>query len=170
MHGVNIYQHCLHHQINQLVKTALVFFSTVDYIITGHLVDLRHGLVYLSLIGMAANYQERQTFIEIDRERGHRKRLLNLLRQRATQLRIVDLVSILEGGSVGIAIYPIEWDKVQVLEHLSSYQSICYFGDKYLPGENDYRMITDPRVTGFKVNSPEATIASDVEKRPLVRS
>ena len=45
-----------------------------------------------------------------------------------------DKISIKIGGSVGIAIYPNEYDKKQILKtiHSYDYENIIYFGDKYI--------------------------------------
>ena len=65
-------------------------------------------------------------------------------------------IEILLGGSVGIAIYPKEWNKVQVLQTIkkSDYDKIYYFGDKYLENGNDYALLHAEGVIGIKVDSP----------------
>lgn len=51
-------------------------------------------------------------------------------------------------GIVGIAIYPTKWNKVQVLNWIKcdEYETICYFGDKYLTNGNDYELINNPNI------------------------
>ena len=149
----NIRTHPLYKQINQLVKVALAFLSQVDYTLTGHFVDLRNGIIYISLIGMVALEEERKYFIDLDKEQNIRQKLIDLLIEKATQLGIEDHVQILEGGSVGIGIYPGEYGKKQVLEHLVDYDNISYFGDKYTPNGNDYELITHEKIIGYPVDS-----------------
>lgn len=153
----SIRHHALYSKINIIIKKALEYLSQVDYEITGHFIDLRSGIIYISLIGMNATLVERNKFIEIDRENGYRKKLLEILRYKAKELEIEDQLEILEGGSVGIGIYPREWDKIQVLDLITSdeFTEIHYFGDKYEIGGNDYRLIHDSRVIGHKINYVE---------------
>ena len=150
-------EHPLYSNINQLVKTALGFLSQVDYTITGNFIDLRNGIIYISLIGMSATPEERKYFIELDNERHIRKHLIQLLKAKAVELEIQDGIKILEGGMVGIGIYPVEYGKGQVLPYLTEYETIFYFGDKYLEDGNDYELIVHPRTNGIPVNSVEYT-------------
>jgi len=154
----NIRKHPLYIQINTLIKSCLKFLSEVDYIVTGSFIDLRNGLVYISLIGMDANYKERSYFMKIDKIKNYRQRLLNILISEAHRMNIQDFIDIREGGSVGIAIYPTEWNKIQVLDFLNEYDEILYFGDKYLKGGNDYEIINDCRVKGYEIDSLQDTL------------
>ena len=149
-------------EINILIKLALEFISKVDYIITGQFIDLRNGIIYISLIGSQANICERNYFIELDKKFNYRKHLLSILKTKAFEIDILDKVSILEGGNVGIGIHPIEWDKVQVAYYLiefenSTFNKIIYFGDKYLDDGNDFKLLNHPRIIGHKVDNVENT-------------
>jgi hydroxymethylpyrimidine pyrophosphatase-like HAD family hydrolase len=84
----NIRKHKFYNKINILIKLALNYLSTVDYLITGNFIDLRNGLVYISLIGMNANIQEREDFMIIDREKLYRDKLLIKLKEKAIELEI----------------------------------------------------------------------------------
>ena len=132
--------------------------SQVDYTITGNFIDLRCGIIYISLIGMTATNEEREYFKNIDKKEKIRQQLLEILLKEAEKIGIEESVSILEGGSVGISIYPVEYDKIQVLETISKDKyNIFYFGDKYLPSGNDYKLLTNENVTGYKINKKEET-------------
>jgi phosphomannomutase len=82
------------------------------------------------------------------------------LKSQALKLNILDKIDICFGGSVGIALYPSKWNKVQVLNwiDLTQYDSIHYFGDKYLPDGNDYQLINHYQVIGHSVDSLEQTL------------
>jgi len=153
----SIRNHWLYPNINLIIKKALHYLSQVDYQITGHFVDLRNGIIYLSLIGMAATLDERATFLKLDKENEYKLKLLHILQNMTVELGIQKDLVVLEGGSVGIGIYPTEWDKKQVLESLdqAEYNEIHYFGDKYEPSGNDYHLLHHSRVKGHPVNSPE---------------
>jgi phosphomannomutase len=147
-------QHPLYPAVDILLKKALAFLSTVDYPLTGHLIDRRSGIVYLSLIGMSASEEERQMFLQSNAKHHYIDRLITLL-----QSHCPPGLDVVRGGSVGIAIYPTEWDKVQVLDfYAASDAEIHYFGDKYKIGGNDYRLLHHPRVIGHPVDSSNHTL------------
>ena len=149
----NIRHHELYLPINQLIKCCLHFLSNVSYTLTGHFIDLRNGLIYVSLIGMNANDGERKYFMELDSKENIRKNLLKILHEKAYFLNILDKVSICEGGSVGIAIYPNEYDKVQVVDIFDDkYDEIHYFGDKYENNGNDFHLINHQSIIGHKID------------------
>ncbi len=156
----DIRKHKYYKEMNILVKCSLNYLSNVPYTITGHFIDLRNGLIYVSLIGLTANLEERSYFLDLDKKYNYRKELLKLLHNRAVELNIFNEVSITEGGSVGIAIYPKEFDKIQVLDSITKedYSEIHYFGDKYEKDGNDYNLINHENVIGHCVNSPDDTI------------
>jgi HAD superfamily hydrolase (TIGR01484 family) len=154
----DIRNHPLYGEMNKLIKKSLEFLSKVDYTITGHFVDLRNGIIYISLIGMVATQEERKYFLELDKQHNYRIRLLELLKEQAVSMGIINLIDIVEGGSVGIAIFPSEWDKIQVLDNFKDYDTIVYFGDKHSEHGNDYKLLTHDRVKGYPVNSIEDTL------------
>ncbi len=95
----NIRQHPLYSKINILVKEALQFIAKVDYEITGHFIDLRNGIIYISLIGMVATLEERAHFIENNNKNNYRKRLIAILKNKAIEMKIDNDVVIAEGGT-----------------------------------------------------------------------
>jgi phosphomannomutase len=171
VYTLNIREHALYKQINILVKKALYFISQVDYIVSGSFIDLRNGMIYISLIGMDANIDERKMFIEKNKIFNYREKLLNILINEATILNIKNKITICEGGSVGLAIYPNENDKIQVLDHIKNkYNEIHYFGDKYTKNGNDYKIINDKSVIGYRVNSIDDTELFLLDLLGLVKS
>ena len=121
--------------------------------LTGNFIDLRTGIIYISLIGLNANEDERNYFKELDEKLNYRKRLLDILQNKALDLNIYNKIHIVYGGSVGIAIYPSEHDKKQIMNHINhnDYSEIHYFGDKYLQDGNDYLLLHHEFVIGHKV-------------------
>lgn len=145
-------------QINQLVKLAMKFISEVDYLVSGHFIDLRNGLVYVSMVGMVGTDEERENFINLDKIHSYRTKLIDILGNEAKSLGISDYIDICLGGSVGIAIYPKKWNKTQVLEWIDGKSNqIHFFGDKYLPNGNDYELLSHKDITPHPVDSPEQT-------------
>lgn len=145
-------------KINQLVKLALEFISKVDYLISGNFIDLRNGLIYISLVGMAGTDEERENFIKLDKINNYRNNLIQILKTKAKQLDLDEYLDICLGGSVGIGLNPRKWNKIQVLNWFDLDNSqIHFFGDKYLPGGNDYELISSPWVIPHSVDSPDDT-------------
>lgn len=151
-------EHKLYPKINIIIKTALSYLSQVDYTITGNFIDLRNGIIYISLIGMCATQEERKYFMDLDKKYNYRENLINILKNKSIELNINNELDILEGGSVGIGIYPKEWDKTQVLDYLDKSCEIFYFGDKYTTAGNDYRLLNNDIVKGYPVDCPEDTL------------
>ena len=155
----NIKNSFRYNQINKLIKIALSFLSNVDYNLCGHHIDIRNGLVYISLIGLNASYDERQDFINIDKIYNYRQQLLNLLLQKSSEL-CFDNIDIVLGGSVGIAIYPSEFDKSQIINHIdiSKYTNIYYFADQYKENGNDFKLMNNEYIIKRPVDSIQETI------------
>jgi phosphomannomutase len=155
----NIRKHPLYPKINIIIKEALQFLSKVDYEITGHFIDLRNGIIYISMIGMVATLEERAYFIELNNKNNYRKLLISQLKEKASKLGIQDDLVIAEGGMVGIGIYPKEYDKVQVVDCVKDeYKVIHYFGDKYEEDGNDYHLLNHKLIIPHRVNSVEDTM------------
>ena len=148
-------------QINHLVKTCLKYIAETNYLISGNFIDLRNGLIYVSLVGMYATDEERANFINLDSIHNYRSELIEILKTQANNLCILDKIDICLGGSVGIAIYPSKWNKIQVLNWInkSDYDNIYYFGDKYLPDGNDYSLINHQDIKGYPVDNIEQTMS-----------
>lgn len=155
----NIREHKLYSDINIIIKLFLKCLSEVDYELSGHFVDLRNGIIYLSCVGMQATLFEREKFKNIDYQLNIRNNILKVLINKAKELNIYDKISINLGGSVGIGLYPIEYDKKQILNIINHnvYDKIIYFGDKYEKDGNDHCIIHSKEVIGYKIDNVEDT-------------
>lgn len=155
----------IHHKsyniIQKLIRHSLKFISETSYELNGHLIDVRNGLVYISLVGMQANLDQRELFLKMDKRMEFRKRLMIQLNERKEKLMFnqptnLD-VTITYGGQVGISIFPTDWDKVQCLNYVEKYENINFFGDRYDINGNDYKMMNHPKVNGHRINNHEET-------------
>ena len=153
----NIQTHKYFHLINNIITCAKYFLSMVDYNIIGKSIDVRNGLIYISLIGMDASDEERETYIKSDKKYNYRSRLLGYLDNELFKYTNYNKITICEGGTCGIAIYPSEYDKVQVLKHLDNYNEIHFFGDKYDIMGNDHKLINHHCVIGHKIDQVNDT-------------
>lgn len=149
----SLLNHPSYNIIQKLIRHSLKFISEADYEINGHFIDVRNGLVYISLVGMQATQTQRELFINADKELEYRRRLMTQL----NELNENSNITITYGGQVGISIFPCEWDKIQCLEYIKEYNNIHYFGDRYEENGNDYKIINDERIIGHKINNCEDT-------------
>ncbi len=149
----NIRKHKLYSNLQKCMKHSLRFISEANYEIGGHLMDIRNGLVYISLVGIDASFEMREHFKKMDQRMGFRKRLLLQLNERCDKG-----IRVIYGGETGITMYPKEWDKVQALKYLKEYPVIHYFGDRYEEDGNDYEIIHHPKVIGHKVDEWKDTM------------
>jgi len=153
----DIKKHKHFNKMNILCKSSLKYISNCDYDIAGHIIDRRNGLFYISMIGMQGTENERKKFLELDKIGHYRNDLLKLLNEELLLLDIDKDIDIKEGGTIGIAIYPKEWNKTQILHHIS-YDKIYYFGDKYQKDGNDYELLNHKGVLGIPVKNISDTI------------
>lgn len=158
----NLTTHPEYTAMNKLIRTCLKFISETDYELSGNFIDMRNGLFYISLVGMSATNSQRQQFTRLDDVYNYRMRLLNVLKTQTKELGVDTKIDVCLGGSVGIAIYPTEWNKVQVLELLEEtncfYDEIHFFGDKYLSDGNDHKLMIHPDIIPHCVDSLEDTV------------
>lgn len=155
----NMIDYCDRLILNDIIKSALVSIADMPIIYHGHQIDFRNGLVYISPPGMQATDYERNIFMEQDKKYNLRKKLLSKLKL----LNVDNSLEIVLGGNVGIAIYPKEWNKSQVIEYLMektliSFNKIYYFGDRTEPDGNDYPIYSHPLINGFSVKKYHDTI------------
>jgi len=99
---------------------------------TGNHIEIRTGLLNFSIVGRNASKEERKQYIEWDRETNERNTIATRLGQHFND------IDFMVGGETGIDIYPTGKDKRQVLDFIKNDGPIIFFGDKTLPGGNDY--------------------------------
>lgn len=155
----NLFQHPVFSFCQQIIKESLQFIVTNIPTISGHFIDVRNGLVYISLVGLQATTNEKQQFIQLDYKKKFRENLFRMLQEFIEKNNIKNKIRVTYGGSTGIAVYPVEWDKVQVLDHIpyKNYEKIFYFADKYEQEGNDFRLINHPLIHGVRVSSIKQT-------------
>ena len=99
---------------------------------TGHHIEIRTGLVNFSIVGRNATKAQREEYVKWDNDTNERIDIaLRLERQ-------FDDIDFMLGGETGIDIYPTGKDKRQVLNYIKKDVPTIFFGDKTLPGGNDY--------------------------------
>ncbi len=153
----DIRKHPLINEINILIKHCMKFIANLDYNLGGHMIDVRKGIIYVSLIGMTALDSEREMFIELDEKYHYREILVNELNNIIKTLKCDDKIKAMIGGAVGISIMPSEYDKSQIIKYLDGYSEIHYFGDKYKEGGNDFEIMQHSSIIAHPVDNTEQT-------------
>ncbi|XP_048407683.1 phosphomannomutase 2 isoform X1 [Stegostoma tigrinum] len=121
----------------------------------GTFIEFRNGMLNISPIGRNCSQEERIEFFELDKEEKIREKFVADLRREFAGKGLTFSI----GGQISFDVFPDGWDKRYCLGILESdnYETIHFFGDKTLPGGNDYEIFSDPRTIGHSVTSPEDT-------------
>jgi phosphomannomutase len=122
-----------------------------------HLVT-RTGMFNFSVPGRRSTQREREQYAEWDL---HNEERISI--QREAQ-KLFPRLEFHIGGQISIDCYPAGWNKGRVIRYLKEWypdDRIIYFGDKLLPGGNDYPIIKDLREfdSYYLVRSPSDTIS-----------
>jgi HAD superfamily hydrolase (TIGR01484 family) len=156
----NIFRNCQSFEnCNDIIKHALQFIGKNVINTSGHFIDIRNGLLYISLVGLQATEVERERFMKEEEEKHLRKKLLDELYTIVEKNKATDALHLTIGGNTGIAVYPKEWNKSQVLDQIdtSYFKQIFYFGDKYESNGNDYPLLFHESINGIPVDSVDET-------------
>jgi len=103
----------------------------------------RPGTVNFSIVGRNANQEQRAQYVDWDCTTGERDRLVsefNNLFGRTVEARA--------GGETGLDISPVGKDKGQIVEHLTRYDNLVFFGDRTDPQGNDFPLAQAVRERG----------------------
>ena len=101
----------------------------------GNHIENRGSMVNFSIVGRDCSLEERKEFFEGDNKVDERKKIANIIKQKA---KGIDAVI---GGQISIDIYPEGNDKSQILKHIEERENAdeyIFFGDKTEEGGNDY--------------------------------
>lgn len=98
---------------------------------TGNHIEIRTGLLNFSIVGRNANKAQREQYKQYDEETNERINIALVLERKFED------IDFMVGGETGIDIYPTGKDKRQVLNYIKD-NPVIFFGDKTLPGGNDY--------------------------------
>ncbi|XP_056308193.1 phosphomannomutase 2 [Danio aesculapii] len=121
----------------------------------GTFIEFRNGMLNVSPIGRSCSQQERIEFFELDKKEKIRETFVSVLKEEFAGKGLAFSI----GGQISFDVFPEGWDKRYCLGIVEkdSYQHIHFFGDKTMPGGNDYEIFVDPRTIGHEVKSPEET-------------
>ena len=130
-----------------MINKSLECLSKIDCPVKrGVFLELRTGLLNICPIGRSCSQEERDAFECFDKENNIRANIVSQLEQDFPSL------SFSIGGQISIDVFPKGWNKTYCLQFIQEeYDTIYFFGDKIIPGGNDYEIGTDKRVIATKV-------------------
>lgn len=147
-----------------LVNFILHYIADLDIPVKrGTFVEFRNGMINVSPIGRNASQEERMEFERYDKVAKVRETFVGVLKEKFGHLGLTFSI----GGQLSFDVFPTGWDKTYCLQHLENeakkpggiaYTTIHFFGDKTMPGGNDYEIYSDPRTIGHSVKNPDETM------------
>lgn len=102
---------------------------------TDKFIEYRNGSINFSVVGRAANMEQRKIYKIFDKKNGDRIHMVELMRQQFPELNVQI------GGETGLDIMPVGFDKSQVLPYINEPKKV-FFGDAIFPFGNDYSIAT----------------------------
>ncbi|KAI8911108.1 eukaryotic phosphomannomutase [Gorgonomyces haynaldii] len=149
-------KHIGEERYKKLCNFILRYIADLDIPIKrGTFIEFRNGMINVSPIGRNCSYPERLEFEKFDKEHNIRPKFVEVLRKEFADLDMTYSI----GGQISFDVFPRGWDKTYCLRHVKEqgFKEIHFFGDKTMPGGNDYEIFTHPDVKGHSVTSPEDT-------------
>ncbi|KAF1742795.1 hypothetical protein MXB_5583 [Myxobolus squamalis] len=150
--------------LKNLINYCLRYIADLD------LPMKRKSMINVCPIGRNCSKVERELFMELDLVRVSLSNIKsNGIRQKLVECLELefgtDQLKFSIGGQISVDIFPIGWDKSYCLNHIdrNMYEAIHFFGDKTLPGENDYELFSHPDVIPHRVVGPEDTMDKLIE-------
>ncbi len=140
-------------KLKEFINFCLHYIADLDIPIKrGNFIEYRQSMLNVSPIGRNCSQEERDEFEKFDDIHNIRKNMIEVIKDKFPDLPVKYSI----GGQISFDV--IAWDKTYCLQFLKNYDKIYFFGDKTMPGGNDYEIYNSPLVIGNHVNSPEETI------------
>ena len=142
--------------IKRFINWTLRYLSEVDIPVKrGTFIEFRNGMINVSPIGRNCSQEERDAFEEYDKVHHIRSTMVAAMEKEFGDLGLKFSI----GGQISFDVFPVGWDKTYSLRFVekAGYKEIHFFGDKTMPGGNDYEIFSDPRTIGHTVASPDET-------------
>jgi phosphomannomutase len=132
----------------------LKYLSEVDLPIKrGTFIEFRKSMINISPIGRNCSHSERDDFDNYDKHEKVREKMIKNLREQFPDLELTYSI----GGQISFDVFPHGWNKTYCLKFIEN-EEIHFFGDKTMPGGNDYEIFIDKRVTGHTVATYKDTM------------
>ena len=160
IHEVNMEQQLGKEQYRDLICELI--YSQVDACqlgapLTGHFINCRGSMINWSPIGRNATKEHREMFVELDRQKGIRDRIISELREMLVLKKLNDKVTIKLGGDTSFDIYPNGWNKTYGLKHFKGWD-IWFVGDRCEDNGNDKEIYESCSGKSYQTKGPNDTI------------
>ncbi|CAH3999512.1 phosphomannomutase [Pieris brassicae] len=152
----SILNHAGERTLQRVINFALGYMSNLELPAKrGNFVEFRSSMINICPVGRSCNQKERDQFSQFDNQHNIRTKFVEALQN---EFNDTDLKFAL-GGQISVDVFPKGWDKTYCLKHVAdaNFKEIHFFGDKTMPGGNDYEIYSDERTIGHKVSSPHDT-------------
>uniref|UniRef100_T1D9U4 Phosphomannomutase n=1 Tax=Crotalus horridus TaxID=35024 RepID=T1D9U4_CROHD len=156
LHIQSIQDHMGEELLQDLINYCLSYIAKIKLPRKrGTFIEFRNGMLNVCPVGRSCNQVERMEFFELDKREQIRERFVADLRRDFAGKGLTFSI----GGQISFDVFPNGWDKRYCLGIVAQddFEQIYFFGDKTMPGGNDYEIYTDPRTLGHSVSSPEQT-------------
>jgi phosphomannomutase len=124
--------------------------------LTGHFINCRGSTINWSPIGRNANNKQRKEFIDMDKEKKIRERVISELKAILELKDMNSKVTVKLGGDTSFDIYPKGWDKTYGLRHFQGWD-IWFVGDRCGENGNDREIYEACVGQSYITESPEKT-------------
>ncbi|XP_013169199.1 PREDICTED: phosphomannomutase 2 [Papilio xuthus] len=142
--------------LQRVINFALGYMSKLELPAKrGNFVEFRSSMINICPVGRSCSQTERDEFSQFDMQHKIRAKFVESLQNEFEGSKL----SFALGGQISVDVFPTGWDKTYCLNHIpkESFTEIHFFGDKTLPGGNDYEIFNDKRTIGHAVTSPQDT-------------
>ncbi|KAM3826880.1 phosphomannomutase 2 isoform 1-T1 [Vipera latastei] len=156
LHIQSIQDHLGEELLQDLINYCLSYIAKIKLPRKrGTFIEFRNGMLNVSPVGRSCSQVERMEFFELDKREQIREKFVADLRRDFAGRGLTFSI----GGQISFDVFPNGWDKRYCLGIVAQdkFEQIYFFGDKTMPGGNDYEIYTDPRTLGHSVSSPEQT-------------
>ncbi len=153
---MSIKKHLGEENVKKFINFCLHYIADLDLPKKrGTFIEFRNGLINVCPIGRNCSQEERIEFFEYDKEHKIREKFVEACQKELPDIGLHYSI----GGQISFDVFPKGWDKTFCLGlmDLTQYKEVHFFGDKTMPGGNDYEIYEDPRTIGHKTTSPEHT-------------
>lgn len=114
-------------------KWLYTYLDSSNFVLrTGRHIEKRIGCINFSVVGRNATLKERSLYVDWDAQHKERELLVNKFNSI-----FPDLCAKI-GGETGVDIYPVGYDKSQIIKDFDSSDILMFFGDRMDKLGNDY--------------------------------
>ncbi|KAJ8727813.1 hypothetical protein PYW08_016198 [Mythimna loreyi] len=142
--------------LQRVINFALGYMAKIELPAKrGNFVEFRSSMINICPVGRSCSQAERDEFVKFDSVHSIRQKFVDALKDEFTDEGLTFAL----GGQISVDVFPTGWDKTYCLNHVADqkFEEIHFFGDKTMPGGNDYEIYNDSRTVGHKVTSPDDT-------------